>query len=75
MQTTPSPFAVPPRFSGAPRELLSTRRAGVPVTVDMPTTQFDLLYKGAHPLLDVLALLAVVSIVPAAWFGLILLAG
>lgn len=72
----------PPARSGAPASLLRTSRMGVttrrmgPMTrAEIPMRDVELLWEGAHPLLEVLALLSVVSVVPAAWFGLMALMG
>ncbi len=71
---------VPPSQSGAADDLFSTCRANrttqrsFAMTAEDLPVEVDLLWKGAHPLAEVLALLTVVSVVPAAWFGLMALA-
>ncbi len=75
MHTTSTRIILPPRVPGAPPELMQTRRAGPLTALDMPVAEVDILWEGAHPLLEVLALLSVVSVVPAAWFGLMVLMG
>jgi hypothetical protein len=60
------------RRSTNPSEL-TTRRSGPLTFSDMPV-EIDLLWKGAHPLTEVVALLGIVAVVPLGWFGLLALA-